>query len=136
MPALIAALALLTLAACSTPERRIGRNPEFFASLAPADQELIKKGRVALGFTPDMVKLALGDPDRLLTRTDSSGSSEVWRYTTYESDSGIYLYRGYYHRHYYGSLFPYYLNYPDRLKRDYLKVSFKDGRVWAIEEEK
>ena len=136
--AVAGAVFALGLAGCSTPETRISRSPELFASLSAADQQTIKEGRVALGFTPEMVKLALGDPDRVWTRTDSSGVSEVWRFMTYESDAGVYLYRGYYHRHYfYGDpFFPYYLNYPARRERDYLKITFTGGRVSAIEEER
>jgi hypothetical protein len=134
--------ALLLLAAgfvgCATPEARINKNPELFASLSASDQQTIKEGRVMLGFTPEMVKLALGDPDRVSTKTDASGTSEVWRYTTYETDSGMYLYRGYYHRFYgYGDpFFPYYLNYAGRKDRDYFKITFTGDRVSMIEAEK
>ena len=128
--------AVAGLVGCSTPQARINRNPEVFAGLPAADQQLIREGKVVIGFTPEMVRLALGDPDRKLTRTDSAGTSEVWRYVTYESDSGAYLYRGYYHRFYADSFFPYYLNYPSRSERETFKVMFSEGRVSAIEEEK
>lgn len=128
--------AVAGLVGCSTPQARIDRNPEVFAGLSAADQRLIREGKVALGFTPEMAQLALGEPDRKLTRTDSAGTSEVWRYVTYESDSGMYLYRGYYHRYYADSFFPYYLNYPSRSERETFKVTFSGGRVSAIEEEK
>ncbi len=136
--AVAGAISLAVLAGCATPEARIQKNPELFASLAVSDQQAIKEGRAALGFTPEMVKLALGDPDRVLTKTDASGVSEVWRYTTYESEGGLYLYRGYYHRHYWHGdpFYPYYLNYAGRRSRDYLKVTFTGGRVSAIEEER
>ena len=136
--AVAGAISLTVLAGCATPEARIQKNPELFASLAVSDQQAIKEGRAALGFTPEMVKLALGDPDRVLTKTDASGVSEVWRYTTYESEGGLYLYRGYYHRHYWHGdpFYPYYLNYAGRRSRDYLKVTFTGGRVSAIEEER
>lgn len=128
--------ALAALAGCATPESRIHRNPEVFAGLPAADQQLIREGKVALGFTPDMARLALGDPDRKLTRTDVNGTSEIWRYVTYETDGGVYLYRGYYHRYYADSFFPYYLNYPGRSERETLKVTFTGGRVSAIEEDR
>jgi hypothetical protein len=135
-----ALLVAVALAGCATPEARIQRNPDLFATLATSDQQTIKDGKAALGFTPEMVKLALGDPDRVLTRTDASGVSEVWRYTTYESDAGVYLYRGYYHRYrYYGygdPFFPYYMSFPSRRDRDYLKITFTGGRVSSIEEER
>jgi hypothetical protein len=131
-------LGLIGLAGCSTPQTRIQKNPELFSSLSAEDQQTIKEGRVALGFTAEMTKLALGDPDRVTTRTDSGGTSEVWRYTTYESDDGMYLFRGYYHRYYtYGDpFFPYYLNYSSRRERDYLKITFTDGRISSIEQDR
>lgn len=131
-----ALLVTIGLTGCATPGARISRNPEIFGGLPAADQQLIREGKVALGFTPEMAHLALGDPDRKVTRTDAGGTSEVWRYTTYESDQGAFLYRGYYHRYYADSFFPYYLNYPNRSERDVLKVTFTSGRVTAIEEEK
>ncbi|PTY03159.1 hypothetical protein DB347_22010 [Opitutaceae bacterium EW11] len=129
------AAGLLLAAGCATPEARIKRNPEIFAQLSPNDQQLIREGKVALGFTPEMVKLALGDPDRVFIRTDASGTSESWSYTTYESDTGVLLYRGYYHRFYgWGDPFyPYYMSFPARREREYFKVVFSGGRVSAIE---
>jgi len=129
-------IALALFAGCSTPEARIQKNPEIFAKLSPSDQQLIREGKVGLGFSPDMVKLALGDPDRVFTRTDAQGTNESWSYTTYETDDGMLLYRGYYHRFWgWGDpLFPYYMSYPTRRDREYLKVVFTDGKVSAIEQ--
>lgn len=127
----------LIFAGCATPEARIQRNPEIFAQLSQGDQQLIREGKVALGFTPEMVKLALGDPDRVYIRTDASGTSESWSYTTYETEGGILLYRGYFHR-YYGwgdPFFPYYMSYPSRREREYFKVVFTGGRVSSIEQQ-
>lgn len=135
---LFACAALLFAAGCATPEARIKRNPELFGQLSPADQDLIRQGKVALGFTPEMVKLALGDPDRIYTRTDASGVSESWSYTTYEGPDGMLLYRGYYHRFHRGwgdPFYPYYLTYPGRKEREYFKVVFTAGRVSSIEQQ-
>jgi hypothetical protein len=136
--AAIGVLLALSLGGCATPEARISRNPELFAALSASDQQTIREGRAAIGFTPDMVRLALGDPDRMAVRTDASGTTEIWRYTTYETDGGMYLYRGHYHRSYfYGDPFyPYYLNFAGRRSRDLLKISFTDGRVSSIEEDR
>ncbi len=71
---------LLLLVACSSPDSRIAKNRGLFDSLPPAAQADIRAGRVALGFTPDMVRLALGEPDREVTRTDASGERLIWIY--------------------------------------------------------
>jgi outer membrane protein assembly factor BamE (lipoprotein component of BamABCDE complex) len=132
------ALAALCVAGCSTPEARIRKNPEAFARLTPAQQDLIRKGQIAIGFDQEMVQLALGEPDHIITRTDATGASEIWSYTTYESPDGMLLYRGWYHRYYYWGdpMFPYYLDYPHRQERDHYRVTFKDGRAVSIEEHK
>lgn len=126
---------LVLLAGCSTPDARIKENPEAFDRCTPQQQELIKQGKVALGFDEGMVKLALGDPDRVTTHTDASGQSEVWHYVTYETDDGLLLYTGYYHRFRGPGFYPYYLDYPTRRDHDHFKVAFKNGKVIAIEED-
>jgi hypothetical protein len=125
------------LAGCSTPATRIKANPEAFARLTAEQQTLVKAGQVALGFDFDAVKLALGDPDRVTTRTDADGQTVVWRYLTYEAD-GRMLFTGYYHtaRGWWGgAAYPYYLDYPNRRVRDRFSVQFKSGRVSAITQE-
>ena len=134
-----ALLVAVGLAGCATPEARIEKNPEIFARLTPSQQEMIKKGQVGVGFDQEMVKLALGEADRVLARTDKAGTSEVWSYVTYDGDDGHMLYRGYYHRYYgWGNpIYPYYMNYPSRRMREQLKVTFgADGKVASIEQEK
>ncbi len=133
----LALAGLIFQGGCNTPDARIKQNQELFSQLPPQDQDLIKQGKVAVGFTPDEVKLAVGDPDRIYTRTDASGTNETWAYTTYETDSGVLLYRGYYHRYYrwHDPMFPYYTVYPTRRSREYFRVVFTNGRVSAIEEQ-
>jgi len=132
------ALVALFAAGCSTPESRIEKNPGAFARLTPVQQDMIKKGQVGLGFDKEMVQLALGEPDRLITRTDGSGTKEIWSYTTYEGTDGVFLYRGWYHRYYAFSdpLYPYYLNVPSRRDRERFRVVFAADRVIEIQQEK
>ncbi|HUJ42931.1 MAG TPA: hypothetical protein VLW52_04910 [Opitutaceae bacterium] len=131
-------LAALCIAGCSTPESRIRKNPEVFARLTPAQQDMIRKGQVGIGFTEEMVQLALGEPDQIRTRTDANGVTEIWSYTTYEGPDGMILYRGWYHRYYYWGdpLYPYYLSYPYRREHEHFRVTFRDGKVISVEERK
>ena len=127
-------LGLAFLAGCNTPQTRIRSNLELFNSLAPSDQTLIQEGKVAVGFTPEMVKLAVGDPDRVYTRTEATGQSETWVYTSYSSRGGAMLYyRGFYHRRHPGQ-YAYWLDYNDREVLERYRVSFKDGKVASIDE--
>ena len=77
---LCAGLTLLIAVGCSSPTSRIDKNRDAFASWPPAVQEKVQAGKIDLGFTPEQVRVALGDPDRTYTRTSNSGTSEVWAY--------------------------------------------------------
>lgn len=128
------AAVLAVVAGCASPEARIKRNAGLFNQLAPEEQALIREGRVALGFTPAMVELAVGEPDRRWTRDDAQGRTEIWSYTTFETTAGTPLYRGWYHRAYGG--YPFYADTMAAAKaRDYFKVSFVGGRVTAVEQD-
>ena len=72
-------LALL-LAGCASPAQRIQQNQEFFDSLPVAAQARIRGGQIDLGFTPAMVRIALGEPQRKLIRRAAGGETEVWLY--------------------------------------------------------
>jgi hypothetical protein len=76
-------LAVVMMAGCvSTPEKRIAKNPDLFGSFPAEVQACIRKGQVAIGFTPDMVRLAMGEPDRVNVRTTATGETELWVYTS------------------------------------------------------
>jgi hypothetical protein len=72
-------LALL-LAGCATPERRIQQNQALFDSFPVAAQARIRGGQIDLGFTTEMVRIALGEPQRKLLRRTPGGEGEVWLY--------------------------------------------------------
>jgi len=130
---------VVALTGCATPEARIQKNPEVFARLTSAQQELIKKGQAGVGFDQEMVQLALGEPDRIVARTDAQGTTEIWSYMIYDSNDGVLLYRGYYHRYYaWGDPFyPYYLSHSARRTREQLKVVFDaTGKVASIEQQR
>lgn len=80
------------LGACATPESRIKSRPDVFARLTPEQQALVKAGKVAPGLDKDAVRLALGDPDRVVVESTASGRHEIWRYLTYgEDEESLYI---------------------------------------------
>jgi hypothetical protein len=74
------ALCVLIIAGCSTVDSRIARNRELFNSWPPAVQDKVVVGQIDIGFSADQVRMALGDPDRVFTRTTSDGTEQVWGY--------------------------------------------------------
>ncbi len=73
----------LVAGACST-EDRISRNPALFDSWPPLVQRLVQSGEIAVDFTPEQVRMALGDPDHTYTRTTAEGTAEVWGYRSHK----------------------------------------------------
>lgn len=67
-------------AGCSSVDSRIARHRDVFSSWPPEVQEKVAAGEIGLGFTPDQVRVALGEPDRVFTRTTADGTVEVWSY--------------------------------------------------------
>jgi hypothetical protein len=91
---------LCGMAGCvSTPARRIEKEPGVFASFPPEIQARVQKGEVDIGFTRDMVRLAVGRPDRVHARTTETGQVEIWIYmgsryiSRYEPMDSGYWYR-------------------------------------------
>ena len=72
--------AALLLAGCSTVSSRISKNQQLFDTWPENVQTSVRAGQVEVGFTPEMVTMALGEPSRRYTRSTSQGSSEVWAY--------------------------------------------------------
>jgi len=130
-----AALGLVLAAGCSTPASRIQKNPDAFNRLTATQQDMIRKGQVGLGFDESMVRLALGDPDRIRTRLTAAGATVSWIYTDWDAGYGMPLYRGWYHRYWGEPFYPYYMNYPARHAREQTRVTLQDGKVIAVEQE-
>jgi hypothetical protein len=74
----LAGVALVT--GCTTISSRISGHQAAFDSWPAAVRTQIQAGQVALGFTPEMVQVALGEPDRVTARTTAAGTTEVWIY--------------------------------------------------------
>lgn len=71
---------LLLLASCATVDKRIEANAQIFATYSAAEQENIRAGRIALGYTMKMVEIAKGPPNYIHLKQDSNGAITIWRY--------------------------------------------------------
>lgn len=79
---LLAPAALILLAGCATdsPDSRIAANQALFNSWPPPVQSAVRSGSVGIGFTPDQVRMALGDPSSTSVSAGPYGTTEVWFY--------------------------------------------------------
>jgi hypothetical protein len=75
-------LVLLVSSGCMTRDARIQQNFALFCTYPPATQQKIRSGQVDMGFTREMVYMALGPADRIAARQTVGAASEVWIYTT------------------------------------------------------
>lgn len=73
-------MAMLLLAACSTPARRAEERPGAFAKLPRRDQTLVLHGRVRTGLSQDAVYIAWGPPSRQFENGSATPAVETWIY--------------------------------------------------------
>ncbi len=132
------------LAGCQTVEHRIKEKPEVFAQIDKATQDKIKQGIIDLGYTEDMVYLALGTPDQKREAISEKGKSTIWIYNTYytrydgatafDYERGVYFdpflktYRVYSH--------PVFARTYREDREERIRVVFKDGKAAVIEQAK
>lgn len=78
--ALCLAAGALLVAGCNTLEKRISAQQAAFDSWPAEVRTKVQAGRIDIGFTPEQVRVALGEPTRKYQRTTAAGISEVWTY--------------------------------------------------------
>lgn len=129
----------LLLGACSTINSRINEKGSVFYTLDPDTQSKIAHGDVAVGFTPDMVYMALGTPDAKRYRTTADGKAETWIYGAYYYDPvgymGYHRWGGWGPRGFYRMYWepaPYYGR--GYVSGDQTRVTFRGGKVESIEQ--
>jgi hypothetical protein len=139
------AAAALAFAGCQSVDSRIKEKPDVFAKLDPETQAKIKQGIIDLGFTEDMVYLALGAPDQKREGVSAAGRTITWIYSTYYDryEDGRFMghyYRDIYYDPYLRSYRLYYHHaFPGVIvseKEERIRVVFKDGKAAVIEQAK
>lgn len=82
-------ICIVILQSCSTPDSRIRKNQEFFDSYPAEVQKNIRDGKVDVGYTEDMVRMALGDPNETAVNKTAQGEVHVWAYTKSSPGGGV-----------------------------------------------
>jgi hypothetical protein len=80
---------VLALAGCSTTASRIRERQAVFDSYPEPIQHNLRRGIIEVGYTPEMVFIALGEPDRKVEVATEDGVSQVW--TWWKSSPGVAL---------------------------------------------
>jgi hypothetical protein len=127
----LALLFAASLAACSTPASRVARNQAAFDSWPAEVREQVRVGKVAVGFTPEQVRVALGEPDRVFVRTTGAGETEVWAYRDLGPQLGVGVGVGVGTGGTAGGALG--LGWESYDSREALRVAFYGGKVSAIE---
>lgn len=138
----LAAAAVLAVAGCSTVQNRIQEKSAVYNALDPNTQAKIAHGDIDLGFTPDMVYMALGNPDVRREAVTTSGRTETWIYRSYYDGYDPMFGYGHFHRWY--AYDPYFRRHrfywaPSAVEvteyaEDDVRVTFQNGRVIAIDQ--
>jgi hypothetical protein len=132
------------LAGCQSVESRIKEKPEVFASVDVATQAKIKQGIIELGFTEDLVYVALGAPDQKRETINATGKKVTWIYNTYYDRYEGTGFAGYHRSVYYDPYLrayrmyyrPVYADTYVQEKEERIRIEFLDGKVTAIEQAK
>jgi hypothetical protein len=141
---LLSCLAALALAGCSTVESRIEEKAAVFNALPAETQSRIQQGLVDVGYTPDMVYIAMGKADRVIERASNNGTETVWIYNNYYQEYQGTQFAGYQRSVYYDPRIKAYRVYYQPVHADVYRdrteevarIVFKDGKVASIEQVK
>jgi hypothetical protein len=146
-PRIIALLGLagsVFLAGCQTIDSRIKEKPEVFAQVDKATQDKIKQGVIDLGYSEDMVYLALGAPDQKRESVSPAGKATTWIYNTYYDRYEGGVYAGYHRSVYFDPYLRAYRMYYRPVmadtyaqeKEERIRIVFKEGKAFVIEQAK
>ncbi len=141
-PLILAAALALLAAGCSTVKSRIEEKAAVFNSLDPQAQSKLRQGMIDIGYTGDMVYIAMGRPDQTKEMRTNDGVETTWIYNEYWQEYEGTRFVGYRRHVYYDPTvraYRYYYEpvhadiYRDRVEQK-TRVLFKNGKVAAIEQ--
>ena len=121
-------IAALALMACNTTGSRIRSHQELFDGYPPEVQENLRNGIIEIGYTTEMVFMALGEPDQKTAAEGEDEVEEVWTYRQRVPGFGIGLGTGGYAGAGVGVGTGVRVGDPAR-SRDRAVVEFSEGRV-------
>ncbi len=87
LPLMLAA-ALLAGCTSSSQMSRIDSNRALYESWPLDMQQAVLDGKVVPGMTPDMVRMAIGKPTEITSRSNGGSGDEVWIYRKGGDDGG------------------------------------------------
>lgn len=136
--------ALVFFTGCETVNDRIKEKPAAFAQADAASQDKIKQGIIDLGFTEDLVYVALGKPDQKRESVGPTGKSVTWIYNTYyqryEGTAAVGYHRRVYFDPYLKTYRVYYRPVVEEVytteTEERIRIVFKEGKVAVIEQSK
>jgi hypothetical protein len=82
-PLTLAALGLSLFAGCNTFQSRARQMSGVYDQLPASEQQRLQRGAINVGDTPEMVYIALGNPDERRDILTADGSQTVWSYKSY-----------------------------------------------------
>ena len=132
------------IAGCQTVESRIKEKPEAFAKADLATQEKITQGIIDLGYTEDLVYVALGAPDQKREKVNADGKTATWIYNTYYDRYNGKGFSGYHRSVYYDPYLrayrmyyrPVYADTYTQEKEERIRIVFTNDKVSMIEQAK
>lgn len=69
------------VAGCGTPQiNRIDQNREVYETWPIETKQAVLDGKVEVGMTPEMVRVAWGQPTEVISRSTGPGDEEIWVY--------------------------------------------------------
>src|SRR5688572_29807432 len=83
LPLTLAALGLSLFAGCNTFQSRARQMSGVYDQLPASEQQRLQRGAINVGDTPEMVYIALGNPDERRDILTADGSQTVWSYKSY-----------------------------------------------------